>query len=150
VAYLAWHYSFWGRAFGLVEGSYFSRGLFLLAQSFSVWGQAFGGMFGGSDNTQATAYYALELFGILLGLAATALTVRQYPEVALFGLAVLVVSLTSGVAQGMLRYVVAMPAVFIALARLGKNAVFDRSWTYGSILLQGVVATLFTFDMWAG
>ncbi|HYP20446.1 MAG TPA: hypothetical protein VEY08_10255, partial [Chloroflexia bacterium] len=149
-AYLAWHYSFWGRAFTLVEGSYFSRGLFLLGQSMSVWGQSFGAMFDGSGNTQATAYYALELFGILLGFGATALTIRRYPDVALFGLVVLVVSLTSGVAQGMLRYVIALPAIFIVLGQLGKNAVFDRSWTFGSVLAQGVVATMFTFDMWAG
>jgi hypothetical protein len=92
----------------------------------------------------------MELFAILLGIVATVLTLRRYPDIALFGLAVLVVSLTSGVAQGMLRYVIAMPAVFIALSRLGKNAVFDRSWTFGSTLLQGVVAILFSFDMWAG
>lgn len=147
-AYLVWHYSFWGQAFGLVEGSYFSRGLFVVGQSLSAWGQAFGGLFG--DNTQATAYYLMELLGILLGIVATALTVRRYPDLALFGLAVLVVSLTSGVAQGMLRYVIAMPALFIALSRLGKNGVFDRSWTFGSILLQSIVAIMFTFDMWAG
>jgi hypothetical protein len=147
-AYLVWHYSFWGQAFGLVEGSYFSRGLFLLGQSITVWGQAFGGMLG--DNTQATAYYLMELLGILVGLVATALTLRRYPDLALFGLAVLVVSLTSGVAQGMLRYVIAMPAIFIALSHLGKNAVFDRSWTFGSTLVQSIVAIMFTFDMWAG
>lgn len=147
-AYLIWHYSFWGRAFSLVEGSYFSRGLFLLGQSLEVWGQAFGGLFG--SNTQSAAYYWLELFGILLGLAATVLTLRRYPDLALFGLAVLVGSLTSGVAQGMLRYVIAMPAIFIALSRLGKNAVFDRSWTFGSTLLQSVIVILFSFDMWAG
>ncbi|MDQ3929590.1 MAG: hypothetical protein M3328_10650 [Chloroflexota bacterium] len=147
-AYLVWHYSFWGQAFALVEGSYFSRGLFLVGQSITVWGQAFGGMFG--DNTQATAYYLMELLGILLGVAATALTVRRYPDLALFGLAVMLVSFTSGVPQGMLRYVIAMPAIFIALARLGKNAVFDRSWTFGSVLLQSIVAIMFSFDMWAG
>ncbi|MEA2575596.1 MAG: hypothetical protein QOH93_2894 [Chloroflexia bacterium] len=147
-AYLAWHYSFWGQAFGLVEGSYFSRGLFLIGQSLSVWGQAFGGMFG--SNTQATAYYLMEVLGIVVGLVATALTLRRYPDIALFGLAVLVVSFTSGVPQGMLRYVIAMPAIFIALSRLGKNAVFDRSWTFGSILLQSIVLIMFTFDMWAG
>ncbi|HEX8600099.1 MAG TPA: hypothetical protein VF952_16475 [Chloroflexia bacterium] len=147
-AYLVWHYSFWGQAFGLVEGSYFTRGLFVVEQSLSAWGQAFGGMFG--DNTQSTAYYLMELLGIGLGIVATALTLRRYPDLALFGLAVLVVSLTSGVAQGMLRYVIAMPAIFIALSRLGKNAVFDRSWTFGSVLLQSIVAIMFTFDMWAG
>jgi hypothetical protein len=50
----------------------------------------------------------------------------------------------------MLRYVLAMPAIFIALSRLGKNTVFDRSWTFASILLQSMILILFAFNMWAG
>jgi hypothetical protein len=38
--------------------------------------------------------------------------------------------------------------VFIALSRWGKNPVFDRAWTIASILLMGMLATLFTFDLW--
>jgi len=148
VAYLVWHFTFWGQAFGIVESAYFSRGLFVLGQSLTVWTDAFRAMFG--PNTQWTVYYGLEIFAIILGLAATLFTLRRYPDVALFGLVVLVVSLTSGVGQGMLRYVLAMPAIFIVLSRLGKNVVFDRSWTFASILLQSVILILFTFNMWAG
>jgi hypothetical protein len=63
---------------------------------------------------------------------------------------VIIVSLTSGAAQGMHRYVLAAPSIFVALSRLGKNEVWDRGWTLFSTLLMGLYATLFTFDMWAG
>ena len=48
------------------------------------------------------------------------------------------------------RYVLAAPPVFLYLSRLGKNPAFDRAWTIASVLLMGVLAMLFTFDMWAG
>ena len=95
-------------------------------------------------------YYGLELAAVILGLLATAFTLRRYPDLALFGLAVLVVSLTSGVAQGMLRYVLAMPAIFLFLSRLGKNTVFDRSWSLASTLLMSLMTLLYSFDLWAG
>jgi hypothetical protein len=147
-AYLAWHFSFWGQAFGIVEGSYFSRGFLVIGKSLAVWTDSIRGMFG--SNTQWTVYYGLELFAIVLGLVATLFTLRRYPDVALFGLVVMLVSLTSGVGQGMLRYVLAMPAIFILLSRLGKNVVFDRSWTFASVLLQSMILILFAFNMWAG
>jgi hypothetical protein len=50
----------------------------------------------------------------------------------------------------MYRYVLAAPPVFLFLSRLGERPVFDRLWTIGSILLMGVMATMYTFDMWAG
>ena len=147
-AYLAWHVSFWGQAYQLVEQLFFSRGLFLLDQSWLVWAQAWSGMFGA--NTQTTAYYLLEGAAVVLGLGATVATVRRYPDLALFGLAVLLVSFTSGVAQGMLRYVLAMPVIFLFLSRLGRNTVFDRAWSLASTLLMGLMTLLFSFDLWAG
>jgi hypothetical protein len=62
----------------------------------------------------------------------------------------MIMALTSGVAQGMPRYILALPSVFILLARWGKNPVFDRAWTVASLLLMGLLATLFTFDFWVG
>jgi Mannosyltransferase (PIG-V) len=148
LAYLVWNYSFWGQAFHVVEETYFSRGLFAIQRSLDAWGAAGYSVFHG--NTQAGVYYLFEVAAVALGLVATAFTWRRYPGVAMFGLAVLVVSLTSGVAQGMLRYVLAMPAIFIFLARLGKSATFDRAWSLGSTLCMGITAMLFSFDMWAG
>ena len=52
--------------------------------------------------------------------------------------------------QGMHRYVLAVPSIFLILGRLGKHEPFDRAWTTASVLLMGLLATLFTFNMWAG
>lgn len=147
-AYLVWHFSFWGQAFGIVESAYFKRGAFVIGQTASAWAGALQGMFG--SNTQQTVYYAFELFGLVLGVAATAFTLRRYPSIALFGLVVLVVSFTSGEPQGMLRYVLVMPAIFLALSRLGKSPMFDRAWSLASTLFMGMTAVLFMFNMWAG
>ena len=147
-AYLAWHFSFWGQAYQQVEQLFFSRGPFLFDQSGRVWTEAVAGMFG--ENTQWTAYYLLEFGAVVLGLAATGATWRRYPDLALFGLVVLVVSFTSGVAQGMLRYVLAMPVIFLFLSRLGRNMVFDRAWSLGSTLLMSLMTLLYCFNLWAG
>ncbi len=148
IAYVLWHYSFWGQAYSFVEETYFNRGLFALEHSWQSWSAAVGGMF--HQNTQWTVYYALELAAIALAVVACGATLRRYPGPALFGLAVLIGSLTSGEAQGMLRYVLAVPAVFIFLSRLGKHLVTDRAWTLASVLLMSLITILFSFDMWAG
>jgi len=46
------------------------------------------------------------------------------------------------------RYILAAPAVFIALSHWGRNPVFDRAWTILSLLLMGALAMLFAFNMW--
>jgi hypothetical protein len=56
--------------------------------------------------------------------------------------------LTSGVPQGVVRYVLAAPAMFWMLARWGKSPVFDRIWTLVSVLLLGMEAMLFSFNFW--
>jgi hypothetical protein len=48
------------------------------------------------------------------------------------------------------RYILAAPPVFLFLSRLGRNRAFALSWTLVSILIKGLLATLFTFDMWTG
>ena len=75
-------------------------------------------------------------------------TFRRYPALSLFSAGVLFISLTSGSPQSLIRYVLGVPALYIALGRLGKHAVFDRAWSLVSILLLGMQAMLFTFDMW--
>jgi hypothetical protein len=44
--------------------------------------------------------------------------------------------------------VLAVPAIFLLLAELGRRLVFDRGWAFVSTLLFGVLLTLFTFDFW--
>jgi hypothetical protein len=44
--------------------------------------------------------------------------------------------------------VLVIPSIFMVLSRLGKWPAFDRAWTLASVLLLGVLTTLYTFDMW--
>jgi hypothetical protein len=143
-----WRFSYWGNMFQLVEDNYFGRGLFAIGESFAGWKQAFYNLFGRFPQT--SAYYMLEFSAILLGFIACVFTYRRYPELALYSLAVIVVSLTSGYPQGMHRYVMTAPVVFLFLSRLGKNLAFDRAWATFSTLLMGAMALLFAADMWAG
>jgi hypothetical protein len=73
---------------------------------------------------------------------------KRYPEIAWFSIAVLAISFGSGPAQGIQRYILGAPAVFVMLAYWGKNPVFDRAWTIFSILLMGLLAMLFAFNFW--
>jgi hypothetical protein len=102
------------------------------------------------SNLQTAAYYFVEFIGIFLGFTACIVGIKRHPDLAWFGLLVVLLSFTSGPAQGMYRYVLVAPPVFLFLGRLGENPAFDRFWTIASVLLMGVMATMFTFDMWAG
>lgn len=148
VAYIVWRSSYWGAAFGQVEAFFFGRGLLSLGPAFISWIRAAISVFG--DNSQTTAYYLLEFSAIIFGIVACIATWRRYPSISAFSLAAILLSLTSGPAQGMHRYVLAAPSVFLFLSRLGRNEAFDRAWSIFSILLMGLLATLFTFDMWVG
>jgi hypothetical protein len=145
-AYLVWRFSRLGAGFDFVESNFFGRGALSLGASFMTWTEAFRSLWGG--NPQRVVYYLIEFGAIALGLVSFWQTRRTHPDAAWFSLAVIVISLTSGPAQGMHRYVLTAPSVFIALARWGRRPTFDRAWSIASILLMGLLATLFTFDMW--
>ncbi len=147
-AFLLWRVSYYGMAFTKVEEEFFGRGLLNFGMTFLTWSSAFKDLFG--DNSQAAAYYLIEWGGILLGFAACILGLKRYPDIAWFGLVVVFLSFTSGPAQGMHRYILAAPPVFLFLSGLGRNSAFDKVWTIASILLMGTLATLYTFDMWTG
>jgi hypothetical protein len=90
----------------------------------------------------------LVFFAFVLGIVACIKTMKEYPEAVWFSLAVIIISIGSGPPSGIHRYILTAPAVFIYLAKLGKNPVFDRVWTLISILWLGALAALFAFDMW--
>lgn len=167
VAYGVWRWTL-GTQFDFVEQSYFGRGAFQWG-AFESWREAFNVIrqgaayqptvqagcwdFAAGITLQNRLYYLFEFVATGLGLVACLLTLRRYPGPALFGLAVLAISFTSGnncVAQGMPRYVLAVPSLFILLARWGRNPVFDRAWTVASVLLLGLLTALFTFNFWVG
>jgi Gpi18-like mannosyltransferase len=100
-------------------------------------------------NEQRSFYYMLEFSATILALVACAYTLRSRAGLALFSLLVVLISFFSGGPQGMPRYILGTPAVFVMLGQLGKDdEVFDRVWTLGSILLLGLFAILFAFNFW--
>lgn len=147
VVFTIWKFSYLGLAFDYVESNYFERGFLQLGYAFTVWSRAWSFMLDGS-NPQFTAYYLTEFLGLAIGIIACITTRRTHPEVAWFSIAVILISWGSGPAQGIHRYILGAPAVFVALARWGAHPVFDRAWTLLSILLMGLLAILFAFNMW--
>jgi hypothetical protein len=147
IAFLAWKFSYLGIAFDFVESNYFGRGFLDIGGAFYAWGDALRTMLE-FKNLQHSAYYFTEFFGMAIGLVAILRSLKTHPEVAWFSLAVFLISWGSGPAQGIHRYVLGAPAVFITLARWGQNPAFDRAWTIASTLLMGLLATLFAFNYW--
>lgn len=148
IAFGLWKISPLGVAFTQVEEDFFGRGFFNLGFTYQSWRDAIQTIF--SSNRQSSAYFSVELFGLIIGFTACISSFKRYPEIAWFGLLVVVLSFTSGPVQGIYRYILGAPPVFLYLSRLGKNPAFDRVWTIVSVLIMGVMATMYTFDFWAG
>jgi len=147
IAFVIWKFSYLGLAFDYIESNHFGRGFLSLGYAFYAWSESFRSMISGG-NPQHTAYYLTEFLGMAIGIIACIATIKTHPEIGWYSLAVAFISWGSGPAQGIHRYILGAPAVFFALARWGNNPVFDRAWTILSILLMGLLAMLFAFDMW--
>jgi hypothetical protein len=107
--------------------------------------------FANTRNEQRTFYYMLEFSATIFALVACAYTLRSEPGLSLFGLMVIIISFFSGGPQGMPRYVLGVPSMFLMLGQLGnRDDVFDRGWTLASVLLMGLLALLFAFNFWVG
>lgn len=147
IAFLIWKFSYLGSAFSFIQTEVYNRGTLQLVNAFYLWSEAFRSMLQGT-NPQHTAYYLTEFLGLAIAIVACIVTIKSHPEIAWFSIAVVLISWGSGPAQSFHRYILGAPAVFITLARWGRNPVFDRAWTILSLLLMGVLATLFAFNMW--
>jgi hypothetical protein len=148
IVYQLWRVSYYGLAFARVEDEFFGRGILSLGYSWFSWSNGLQAIFSGHPH--AAAYYMLEWFAILLGLWACIAEIKRNPAIGWFGFLVVFFSLTSGPAQGMHRYVLTAPPVFLFLSRLGKSRAFDRGWTIASVSVMAVMALLFSYDMWTG
>ncbi len=146
IVFLLWKFSSLGLAFDHVEANFFGRQTLHFGYAFHLWSEAYKSMFIG--NPERTAYFLTEFIGLAIGIITCAACLRVHPEIAWFSLAVLVISWGSGPAQGIQRYILGAPAVFVMLARWGKNPIFDRAWTIFSLLLMGLLAMLFAFNYW--
>jgi hypothetical protein len=148
VAYFVWNALF-GYQFHIIESNFFGRHLLAFQQTwhdiqFNVLPSLSDG------NLQSRAYYLLEWFGMLFGLGASFAMLKRYPGIAVYSLALIIFSLTSGAMQGMHRYVMGAPVIFLLPALWGKNEVFDRTWSLATILMMGILAMVFSFNFFAG
>jgi len=147
IVFVIWKFSYLGLAFDYIEANFFGRGFLNLGYAFSAWSESFRTMLAGT-NPQHTAYYITEFLGLFIGVVTCIAALKTHPELAWLSIAILLISWGSGPAQGIHRYILGAPAVFVTLARWGKNPVFDRVWTIISVLWMGSLAALFAFDMW--
>jgi hypothetical protein len=145
--FLIWRFSYLGSNFRYIEDKIYGRGVLQFGKAFFLWSEVFRTTLAGT-NPQHTAYYLTEFLGLVIGIIACIVTIKTHPEIGWFSFAVVLISWGSGPAQGIHRYILGAPAVFITLARWGNNSVFDRAWTILSILLMGLLAMLFAFNMW--
>jgi hypothetical protein len=146
-AYLVFNFTL-GPNFHVVETMFFSRGLLLFQQSWDAWTVAWDGMLHGPDPMRV--YFMVEFGALFLAVFACIWGARKEPILAIYGLVSIFFSLTSGAAQGMHRYVMAAPLLFLLPAKWGKHESFDKAWTLLNILLMGIFFAMFAFDFWAG
>lgn len=145
--FLAWKFSYLGVAFDYVEANFFGRGYLDLGGSFYSWASALRTALS-FDELNHSAYYFTEFFAMIVAVIAILRARKTFPELAWFSIAVFLISWGSGPAQGIHRYVLAAPALFVQLSAWGKHPAFDRIWTIASLLLMGLLAALFAFDFW--
>jgi len=146
-AFLIWKFSRLGLAFDYIEANFFGRVFLAFDYAYATWSDAFQTMMSGT-NPQHTAYYITEFLGLIIGAVACYLCIRKSPELGWFSILVFLISWGSGPAQGIHRYILAAPAVFIVLADWGRHPAFDRAWTILSIILMGFLSMLYAFNMW--
>jgi hypothetical protein len=146
ITFLIWKFSYYGITFDFVERQYYGSTFMNLGHAFIVWVEAWRSIFMGIP--PRTANYILIFFIFGLGVLACFKTMKRYPEAAWFSLVVILISVGSGPPSGIHRYILTTPAIFIYLAGLGENPIFDRVWTLFSILWMGALTTLFALDMW--
>jgi hypothetical protein len=146
-AYLLWRNSPLGQGWAELQAYYFGRGFLLIDATIRDWQAVYEYAL---RHPPALVYFGIVVLTVGMALVSSLVVWFRDRPVALFSLAVLILSAFSGGAQSMDRYALMAPATFIALAWLGRNRAFDRIWTVASILLMGVEAAMFTFNFWAG
>jgi hypothetical protein len=146
LSYYAWRYSDLGRGWEVAQ-EWFGRTELGISQTIGAYSWQLGHA---AEHPESQVYFALEFFCLALALVTTLIYLRRDPAIALFGLAVIVLSGLSGGGQGLARYVLPVPAIYLVLAAWGKNPAFDRTWTLASAFTMGISAVLFAFDFWVG
>jgi len=147
VVFAIWKFSYLGQAFDAVQVNNYHRGFLSFGKSYLSWSGAFRTMLTGGE-PQSSAYYFTEFLGLAIAISTCIICLRLDLELAMFSLAVVLISWGSGEIQSFHRYILGAPAIFLVLSWWGRNPVFDRAWTLLSLLLMGTLAMLFAFNMW--
>jgi hypothetical protein len=103
------------------------------------------GFLNGVPSTESAAVMAATIFLLIMTVEVWARLPRVY---GVYMLTVLLFQLVGGDLISMPRFVVPMFPAFIALAQIGKREWADRLILIPSLLLQGVLALLFTKGYW--
>jgi hypothetical protein len=103
------------------------------------------GFLNGMPSTESVVVMAATIFLLIMTVEVWARLPRVY---GVYMLTVLLFSLIGGDLISMPRFVVPMFPAFIALAQIGKREWIDRLILIPSLLLQGVLALLFTKGYW--
>jgi hypothetical protein len=146
-AYFLWRNSPLGQGWAELQAFYFGRGLMTIQTSLDSWRAAYEYAIG---SNAGMIYFGVEVFTVAVALLASLGLLLKDRPVALFSLAVVILSIFSGSAQSLERYMLVAPATFIVLGILGRNRPFDRTWTIVSFLLMGMSISLYTLKFWVG
>jgi hypothetical protein len=152
-AYLTWAFSPLGEKFQIVMDNFFGAKTLGVMPTIAQWITVVQILSGKvniavSDPAHTTAYYLLEILTLLLALIAGIRLLKTQAAVAVFSLASLAICLFTSLPYGFPRYTLAMPATFLFLGQLGKSKTFDRAWIIASLLLMGLLVTLYTLNLW--
>lgn len=147
-AYGVWRVLY-GQPFDFVQEHWFGNGPLQVKVTLDAWKQILQRT---REVPQTAAVVALGIAAITLALVSCVLNARRYPQLALFGIIAILVPLTSGWTgtQSAIRYVLAVPTLWVMLGQWSRSIIFDRAWTLASILLLAMQAYLFSFDFWVG
>jgi hypothetical protein len=145
--FAVWKLSYLGTRFDIVERAFFGRSIDPEA-SIRSWLAAFAAI--GSGKGDTAAYYLLELVSLVAVVVSTVLGARKHPDLAAFGALAFGLAFASVVPQGLVRYALSCPLVFVMAARSTGNTGAERAYTLASALLMAFLAVLFSLDMWVG
>jgi hypothetical protein len=153
--YLIWKFSYYGAMFDYVETQFFGRAPVNLGKGFSMWAEyIYAAVVGRAQfdpnfivSSAFRIHYLLEACFSVIGFTALLRALKTDPEIAWFSLAAFLIAWVSG-PPGIQRYMLVAPALYITLARWGKNPLFDRVWTIISLLLMGLLVVLYAFNFW--
>jgi hypothetical protein len=95
-------------------------------------------------------HVALDLALTVIAVVCSVAEFKRFPGLALYGLGSVAMGISSGQLVSMNRYTLAVVPIFFVLIRRGRRPVFDRVWTFISLLWFGLYLVLYVHGFWVG